>query len=203
MLRFQCARQESNLRPCAPEAHALSPELRAGSQESTGRRHTHPTWRRFVDSSRGGCGPHRDTHARADIRDLARVHGCGRRRSGLAHPRRGHRTRRGSAGRAVRRVGGVRARLHRGARGSRRGATRSRWRRWAPGWPRFRARKPRSRRSTPRCTTCRESCSAFLPGACSGFRARARRPRGRSGSATPTTWLAARSRRRRGFGGSS
>src|SRR6266581_3549696 len=29
ILRGECAWQESNLRPCAPEAHALSPELQA------------------------------------------------------------------------------------------------------------------------------------------------------------------------------
>ena len=31
----QCAWQESNLRPCAPEAHALSPELQARGAQST------------------------------------------------------------------------------------------------------------------------------------------------------------------------
>ena len=35
LTRWRCAWQESNLRPCAPEAHALSPELQAREPQST------------------------------------------------------------------------------------------------------------------------------------------------------------------------
>ena len=35
--RRSCAWQDSNLRPCAPEAHALSPELQARGGQSIGR----------------------------------------------------------------------------------------------------------------------------------------------------------------------
>ena len=101
------------------------------------------------------------------------------------------RPRRGGADRALRRDGRVGARVRRGARVARSATTRSRWRRSASGSPRSRASTPPRRRSTRRCTTCRASCSASRSGGCSGCRGAARRPRGRSGSATRTTWPAA------------
>ena len=39
-----CAWQESNLRPCAPEAHALSPELQARGGQSSGRQKRARYW---------------------------------------------------------------------------------------------------------------------------------------------------------------
>ena len=65
------------------------------------------------------------------------------------------------------------------------------------------ASRRRSRRSTRPFTTSRESCSARPSTASSGCRARARPPRGRCGSATPTTWLGGRRPRRRASDGSS
>ena len=97
--RAKCARQESNLRPFAPEANALSPELRARSGTSVA-----PV---ELDRSR------RDAAARRDVHDLARVGGRGRRRPGRGAARRRLGLRRGGADRALRRVGRVGARVAR------------------------------------------------------------------------------------------
>ena len=102
----------------------------------------------------------------------------------------------GGADRALRRVGRVGARVSRGGGGrARRRPVRARGDRGA-GCRRARTRP--GRRSTAPCTTCRGSCSASRSGGCSACRGPARRRRGRSGSAIPTTWRAGRSGRRRG-----
>ena len=51
-----------------------------------------------------------------------------------------------------------------------------------------RASRRQRPRSTARCTISRASCSGCPSGSCSGCRGSGRRRRGRSGSATPTTW---------------
>src|SRR5437870_7135460 len=63
----ECARQESNLRPRAPEARALSPELRA---------------RDGLVYPCGRLRPDRDVAARRDLRHLAERRGRGGGRPG-------------------------------------------------------------------------------------------------------------------------
>ena len=93
----------------------------------------------------------------------------------------------------------VGARVRRSSTGRSSVTTLSRWRRSASGSPRSPASTPRRLRSTPRSTTSRASCSASRSGGCSGCRGSARRRRGRSGSATRTTWPDAPSRSRGRF----
>ena len=149
-------------------------------------------------------GRDRPAAPRGDVRDRARVPGRGRCRPGRDHPRRRHRARRGGPDRALCRDGASpRSRSSRstpalvGRRPVRAGGDRGAARR-DPG-----RAGGEGRRSTRRCTTSRASCSVSRPGGCSGFRARARRPRGRSGSATPTTWRAGRRRSPGASAGSS
>src|SRR3954462_15404651 len=62
----KCAREDSNLRPRAPEARALSPELRARGR-----------WECSL-TARGAHGPDRDDHDAGALRDRAGHRGAER-----------------------------------------------------------------------------------------------------------------------------
>ena len=173
----RCARQESNQRPFAPEANALSPELRAPEGTSV----------TAVELT-----------ARAVTLRLAETFTISRELAGRGRGRRGRdparRRRPGSARR--RRSSATTSRPRRRSRGSRR-RSRSATTRWrstrsttalppgeqaARGGARRRAARPAG-----------EARSACPSTGCSGCGATGRRRRGRSGSAIPTTWRGARS----------
>ncbi len=206
-----CAWQESNLRPCAPEAHALSPELQARCGQSTAAPIAFPA---------GGESPvHRETvPGRQPIR-LRRwtsppaSSGCRSPRHSASRARRPTR-RRWSRSRSATATPWDTARRLRSS------ATSSPPNRRSPTWSRTRTRSAttrghstpstagyrpgslrRGRRSTLRSTTSARRSQASPSGSCSGSSGAGRRPRGRSASAIRTRWHARRSATRRASGG--
>ena len=106
-------------RPAGPRCHARRDRQRAGAggRRRVRRRDLEPV---RVGSSRAGRSQDRPVAARGDVRHRARGSGLRRRRPGLDRARGRHGPRGGSAGRALRRVGGVRAALRRRPRRARR-----------------------------------------------------------------------------------
>ena len=178
--------------PRGERDHARRPRLRPGrGRRRRVRRLDLQPVGHLLGSGRGCRGADRPAGACGDLRHLAGVHGLRGRRPRRPDARRSDRLWGGRAGRALRRVAADGEAVRRGARRAARGRpVRARGhRRAACGDPRRAGGEGGDRRCAPRPS----GEAARDPGRAPAraFRARARRRRGRSGSATRTTWRAA------------